>query len=288
MKKSISRTLHRLFSSYSPSLELLLGSWKSSVKGQGLEVEEVRPFSPGDNPLSAVWSRFAQTGTLYSKVFREEREKTVYLALDTSGSVYQGSGKRAQFGKEVALLILWAALTSRDKVGAILPRKERVQVVRPHSGMGQLELLIQEIEQKEPLPIPTSLSSFFMNEKEARGMKRSLLFYLSDFIEPAVDWKTLFSSLSMRHEVVLLRLCDQREEEELSSCVGLPCFNPEGGGEVTIVTETRYRRRKESILECQSHAEMAATALHLPLFSLDVQEDPFMQLIDVLIKRRQR
>jgi len=287
MKKSTSRTLSRLLSSSSLSMNLLLGAWKSAISGQGLEVEEIRPFSPGDNPLSAVWSRFAQTGILYSKVFREERERTVYIAFDMSGSLFQGRGARVSFGQELCALIVWAAITSRDSVGAIINRKQSVDVVRPKSGFGQLELLLQEIEHRETLPISSSLASFFMKEKEAHGMKRSLLFYISDFIDPTVDWKPLFLSLSSRHEVVLMRLKNDQEDEELFSALGLPCFDPETGLAIQPLTASLYRKRKEIMREQQMKAEAAALSFRLPLFSLDVQKECLMQLVDILVKRRQ-
>lgn len=286
MNRRISHTLSRLLSSSSFSMNMLAGAWKSSVGGQGLEVREIRPYSPGDNPLSAVWSRFAQTGTLYSKVFQEERERTVYVAFDLSGSLFQGSGKRVAFGQEVCALLIWAAIASRDKVGAILNRKESIHVVRPKSGLSQLELLLQEIEHKETLPISSSLPSFFMKEKEAHGIKRSLLFYLSDFIDSNVDWKSLFLSLSLRHEVVLLRLKNDQEEDAILSAVGLPCFDPEGSGSISIFTRSMALERMKIIQEQQARAEMAASFFRLPLFSLDVQQECLMQLIDILMKRK--
>ena len=287
MKKTISRTLSQLLSS-SPSLSmnLLLGAWRSAVSGQGLEVKEVRPFSPGDNPLAAVWSRFAQTGVLYSKVFQEERERIVHIAFDMSGSLLQGRGRRASFGQELCALIMWAALVSRDRVGAIINRRESVRMIRPKSGMKQLELLIQEVEQRENLPIPSVLAHFFTKEKEAHGLKRSLLFYVSDFIDPQVDWKALFLSLSLRHEVVLLRLTDEKENEEMISALGLPCFDPREQSFVQPLTAQMYQTRKEILAEQAKKVQTAASSLHLPLFSLDVQQECLMQLIDILIRRR--
>jgi uncharacterized protein (DUF58 family) len=288
MKKSVSRTVSRLLSSSSLSMNLLQGAWKSAVSGQGLEVKDIRPFSQGDNPLSAVWSRFAQTGILYTKVFREERERTVYIAFDASGSLFQGRGVRAVFGKELAALLVWAASTSRDSIGLIINRKESVHVVRPKSSFAQLELLLQEIEFQETLPITSSLASFFMEEKEARGIKRSLLFYISDFIDPQVDWNALFLSLSLRHEVVLLRLTDDKEDEDLREAVGMPAFDPETGTSVMPFTSGMYSKRKELMLEQKNKAENAAASFHLPFFSLDVQKECLMQLIEILIRRRHR
>lgn len=286
MKRSISHTLSRLLSSSSLSMNMLLGAWKSAVGGQGLEVKEIRPYAPGDNPLSAVWSRFAQTGTLYSKVFQEERERTVYIAFDLSGSLFQGSGKRVSFGQELCALIVWAAIVSRDKVGAIMNRQKSIHVVSPKAGFSQLELLLQEIEHEETLPISSSLSSFFMKEKEAHGIKRSLLFYISDFIDPRADWRSLFLSLSLRHEVVLFRLKNDQEDDELLSAVGLPCFDPEGRGDIHIFTKSMARKRKEIIQEQQAKVEMAASLFRLSLFSLDVQQECLMQLVDSLMKRK--
>ena len=159
MKKQTARLLSHLLSFSSKAMGLLLGAWRSSVSGQGLEVKEVRPFSPGDNPLAAVWSRFAQTGTLFTKVFQEERERGVFLAFDRSGSLFQGRGKKAVFAEELFSLLAWAGIESRDSVGAIVNRQESIKVMRPKTGETQLMLLLEEASREESVPITSSLAS---------------------------------------------------------------------------------------------------------------------------------
>lgn len=287
MNRALSRTLNRLLSSSYKTLELLFGAWKSSVLGQGLEVEEIRPFSPGDNPLAAVWSRFAQTGTLYSKLFHEERERTVYIAFDRSGSLFQGAGRSVPFGEELFSLIALSAIVSRDSVGAIFNRQNHIQVVRPKSSQLQLELLLQEIAIKDPFPITSSLASFFTKEKEAHGLKRSLLLYISDFVDPNTHWETLFLSLSLRHEVLLLRLCDEQNEKDLFSAVGCPCFDPEKSPlSFQTLSRSLYQSRQRLLDDQSKKVNKAASSLRIPLFSFDVNKNCAMQLIDALVQRR--
>lgn len=281
---SISKTLARLFVS-KESIGQFLGAWKSSVRGQGLEVKEIRPFSPGDNPLAAVWSRFAQTGTLYSKLFQEERNRTIYIALDRSGSMFQGKKKMATFGEELFSLIAFAGTESHDQVGAILDGKEKARVIKPNSHRFQAERLIEAVLQPVQLPSSTSLARFFQNG-ERQGLKRSLLFYISDFIEPTIDWDELFLELSSRHEVVVLKLIDFELDAELPSSIGMATFDPEElPFRPTQITRLHLRHRREVQEKESKRVKEAAQEAHIFLVELDVNQDCLRQLIEVLEKR---
>lgn len=286
IEKNLSKTLQRLMASSKESMGTLLGAWKSAIIGQGLEVKEIRPFTAGDNPLGAVWSRFAQTGMLYSKLFQEERDRTIYLALDRSGSMFQEKGKAAAFSEELFSYLAWAASASNDKVGAIFGRKNSIQVLKPRSGRFQAELLIQEALQPIELPSSSSLARFFQQEGR-KGLKKSLLFYISDFLEPSIDWKALFFQLSRRHEVILLRIQDSSIEEQIASSYGLPTFDPEKEPFSShLLTLNMVKERKKNNQVEQKRVQEAAFKSNLFFFPMEASQECLPQLIRLLEKKR--
>lgn len=286
IEKNLSQTLQKLFASSKESMGNLLGAWKSAISGQGLEVKEIRPFSPGDNPLSAVWSRFAQTGTLYSKIFQEERDRTIYIALDHSGSMFQGKGKQAHFSEELFSYLAWAACASNDKVGGIFNHNNGIKVAKPKSGRFQAEVLIQEALQTPALPSTASLAHFFQKEG-SKELKRSLLFYISDFIEPLIDWKSLFLQLSHTHEVVLIQITNLQEEAQLIKAVGLSFFDPEVlPFEAHIIKQRDLTARNIQQKVEMARVQKAAESAKCTFFSMATEKNCLEQLLELLEKKR--
>jgi len=190
--------------------EVFAGQSESVFKGRGMEFAEVRPYLVGDEVRDIDWNVTARMGAPFVKRFTEERELTVMLAVDVSGSLEFGSGgvSKRELAAEIAALLAFSALQNGDKVGLVLfsdrlelfvpPRKGRTQVLRIVR-----ELLTHGIEGRGTV---WASGLEFMNRVLHR---RAVVFLVSDFLTP-IDPK-IFRITSRRHDLVALWIEDPRE-----------------------------------------------------------------------------
>lgn len=132
-----------------PAQALLLGSHRSAHRGRGLEFEEVRPYAAGDDPRSIDWRVTARRGRVHTKLYREERERPVWLLVDLDTGMFFGS--RAQLKSMVAVraaaLLAWVAASAGDRIGAVLVNAAEIRVLPPRSReAGVLPLLSSLVE----------------------------------------------------------------------------------------------------------------------------------------------
>jgi uncharacterized protein (DUF58 family) len=140
---------------HGPARALLLGSHRSAHHGRGLEFEEVRPYVAGDDPRSIDWRVTARRGRVHTKLFREERERPVWLLVDLDAAMYFGS--RSQLKSMVAVraaaLLAWVAASGGDRVGAVVAGSSEVRVLPARSReAGVLPLLnvLAELQPRAP------------------------------------------------------------------------------------------------------------------------------------------
>jgi len=190
--------------------EIFAGQSESVFKGRGMEFAEVRPYLVGDEVRDIDWNRTARMGTPYVKRFTEERELTVMLAVDVSGSLDFGSGERSkrELAAEIAALLAFSALTNGDRVGLVL-FSDRLEVyVPPKKGRSQVLRIVRELLTRTAEGRGTDWAAGleFMNRVLRR---RAVVFLLSDFLTP-VDPRA-FRITSRRHDLVALWVEDPRE-----------------------------------------------------------------------------
>jgi uncharacterized protein (DUF58 family) len=127
--------------------EQLSGTYKSSFKGQGLAFREVRPYQPGDDVRTIDWNVSARMNDTFVKVFVEEREMTVMLAVDLSASERYGTQRapKARVASEVAALLAFSAIRNNDRVGLILSTSKVERIVPPKKGEKHVMRVIREI-----------------------------------------------------------------------------------------------------------------------------------------------
>jgi uncharacterized protein (DUF58 family) len=127
--------------------EQLSGTYKSSFKGQGLAFREVRPYQPGDDVRSIDWNVSARMNEAFVKVFTEEREMTVMIAVDLSASERFGTQRapKTRVASEVAALLAFSAIRNNDRVGLILSTSKVERIVPPKSGEKHVMRVIREI-----------------------------------------------------------------------------------------------------------------------------------------------
>jgi uncharacterized protein (DUF58 family) len=192
--------------------EVFSGAYRSAFRGQGLEFAEVREYVPGDDIRSIDWNVTARAGRPFVKRFEEERELTVVVALDLSGSLSFGSRARAKrdAAAEAGALLALAAARSRDRVGLLL-FTDRVELfLSPGKSRSRALRIARELLAFEPEGRGTDLAGAleFLHRVLRR---RAVVFLLSDWRAPSFDRP--LSLLARKHDVVALDVADPLERE---------------------------------------------------------------------------
>ena len=231
------------------------GQYESVFKGRGMQFEEVREYTPGDDVRTIDWNVTARAGKPYIKRFVEEREMTVMLVVDLSASGEFGTRVRLknELAAEFCAVLAFAAVRNNDKVGLIIFTDEIELIIPPKKGSGHVLRLIRELlyfkMPKKKTNIPMSLDYL------ARVIrKKATVFLVSDFM--AEDFKKELSLINRRHDVVAVAVRDPAEIEMPS--VGLVEFTDAETGEVMLVdTSSRKFRREFGTANAKRAAELA-------------------------------
>ncbi len=213
------------------------GQYQSVFKGRGMNFEEVRPYSPGDEIRAIDWNVTARTGEPYIKKFTEEREMTVMIVLDVSASGDFGSvnESKREVAAEVAAILAFSAIHNNDKVGLLL-FSDRVELfIPPKKGRLHILRLIREMLFFSPRGRGTDLSGAleYMNKVVTR---RALVFLISDFI--ARDFSRPLTVTAKRHDTVALSVVDPAEEA-LPDVGVILLEDPETGEQIEVDTSRR-------------------------------------------------
>lgn len=242
LPKEILRKVKRLEIKTSRLVEgALAGSYLSTFKGRGMEFTEVREYSEGDDVRSIDWNVTARTGMPHIKTFMEERDLTVMLAVDLSGSMDFGTlaqSKRdlaVDFSAAAALL----AVKNNDRVG-LLAFTDRVEAyVPPRKGKRHVMRLLATLSSVRPegRGADFSLAALYLMKTVKR---RATLFWVSDFI--GVEGARPLKAVSRRHEFVPVALKDRREAEALPRVGLMELIDPETKETFTVDTNSEAFR----------------------------------------------
>lgn len=193
------------------SRESFSGEYHTVFKGQGLDFEDFREYQHGDEIRFIDWNVTAKTRAPYVRTFREEREMSVLLAVDVSGSSAYGSGyqMKRELAAEIAAVLAFSARQNGDKVGLLLFTEETELYLQPKKGAKHVLRLIREILAFEPKKKGTSISEAceFINKTMKR---KGLIFMISDFMD--YDFEKSLGVMSQRQEVVCIRIEDAAEK----------------------------------------------------------------------------
>ncbi|HDH05952.1 MAG TPA: DUF58 domain-containing protein [Nitrospirae bacterium] len=209
--KEILRTIRRIQITTSRMVtDVFAGHYHSVFKGRGMEFDEVREYQPGDDIRSIDWNVTARTGQPFIKKFVEERELTVMLLLDMSGSSYFGTVNqlKSRLGAELCALLAMSAVRNNDKAGLIAFTDRIEKFVPPAKGLGHVLRIVREAIYHEPegkgTDIPAALE--YLNRVTNR---RTVAFLISDF--HADDYKRPLSIANKRHDLAAMSITDPRE-----------------------------------------------------------------------------
>ncbi len=192
--------------------ERVAGDYHSVFKGQGIEFEEVRPYIPGDEIRTIDWNVTARAGTPHVKRYREEREQTVFLLADLSGSCQFGT--RGQFKSELAAeigaVLALAAIANNDRVGLLLTTDRLEQVIPPRKGRRHVLRLVREVLGYEPRGTGTDLALALEHLRHVLT-RRAIVFLISDFLAEPESYEKALAVVGRRHDLVAIRIEDPLE-----------------------------------------------------------------------------
>lgn len=228
------------------SNHLFSGEYHSSFKGRGMAFSEVRRYEYGDDIRAIDWNVTARLHEPYIKVFEEERELTLMLLVDLSGS--ENFGSREQLKREmiteICATLAFSAIQNNDKVGVIFFSDKVEKFIPPGKGKSHILRIIRELIEFKPESNKTNIAEalrFF----SAMQKRKAIAFLLSDFMDNR--YKDALKIASRKHDLTGIRIYDPREEE-LPNLGILPMHDPETGKVHWINTSShklrdRMRRR---------------------------------------------
>ncbi len=192
--------------------ENLAGKYHSAFKGQGMEFSEVRAYQAGDDIRSIDWNVTARMGEPFIKKFVEERELTVMLLVDMSGSTEYGSSQRSKrdVAAELTALFAFSAIRNQDKVGCLIFTDHVELYIAPKKGKNHVLRLIREILAFKPKGLKTDLGAALRYFSKIMK-RRAVVFLISDFMDD--DYLRPMQNIQSKHDLIALPLYDPREHE---------------------------------------------------------------------------
>ena len=216
------------------------GEYHSTFKGRGMTFSEVRQYQYGDDVRNIDWNVTARYNEPYIKVFEEERELTMMLMVDVSGSELFGTEQqfKNEVVTEIAATLAFSATQNNDKIGLILFSDKVELYIPPKKGRSHVLRIIRELIEFEPESKQTNLAEalkFMQNVMK----KKAIVFVLSDFI--ADDYHQTMKIVSGKHDVTGIRVFDKREEDIPN--LGIVQMQDEETGELMLVNTSSKKVR---------------------------------------------
>ena len=192
------------------SNHIFAGEYHTAFKGKGMAFSEVREYQPGDDVRSIDWNVTARYNAPFVKVFEEEREMTVMLLVDVSGSGNFGTNKqfKRELATEISAILAFSAIKNNDKVGVIFFSNIIEEFIPPKKGKSHILRIIRQVlafEAKEKKTDVSLAIEYFNNVMK----KRTICFVLSDFISK--EFEKPLKIASKKHDIIALRIHDKRE-----------------------------------------------------------------------------
>ncbi len=222
--------------------DVFAGSYESVFRGRGMEFHEVREYVPGDDIRSIDWNVTARTGHPYVKKFVEERELTVLLMADMSGSGYFGTKEKMkkEIMAEIGALLAFSAIKNNDKVGLILFTDHVEKFVAPKKGRPHVLRVIRELLYHKPKGKRTDINAAL----EYLGKvlkKRAVVFLISDFMDSKYERRLRI--LNKHHDIIAISISDPGETHLPD--VGLIGFEDAETGEMICLDTSDNLLRNE-------------------------------------------
>ena len=222
--------------------DIYAGQYESAFRGQGIEFMEVREYQPGDDVRTIDWNVSARLGHPFVKIYHEERELTVILVLDLSGSHLFGTRNKfkRELLAEVAGMLAFLAIRTNDKVGAILFSSQVEKYIPAKKGAGHVWRLIKEIFIYEPRNLTTNIDAVltYLNKVVKR---HAIVFLISDCMD--LGFEGSLGLTAKKHDLSVIRISDPSEEQLPD--VGFVTFRDTETGEIVLINTGSKRLREQ-------------------------------------------
>lgn len=267
------------------SNQIFSGQYHSAFKGRGMAFSEVREYQMGDDVRTIDWNVTARTGGPYVKVFEEERELTVMLVVDVSGSGDFGSKGmlKRQMMTEICAVLSFSAIQNNDKVGIIFFSDRVEKFIPPKKGKSHILRIIRELIDFKPEHKGTNLSEalrYLTNVVK----KRSIAFLLTDFMDE--NYADALKLANKKHDLVAIRVFDQLEQE-IPNVGLLPISDAETGQVVWVDTANKETRTKLKANSLRFEGELKSLLMKTGVDMAEVRTDgSYIKPLMNLFKRR--
>ncbi len=225
------------------SRNIFAGEYHSAFKGRGMAFSEVREYQFGDDIRNIDWNVTARYSHPYVKVYEEERELTVMLLIDVSGSREFGTSEKFKKNviTEMAAVLAFSAMQNNDKIGVIFFSDSIEKFIPPQKGKSHVLRIIAELIAFEPKNRGTNIPETLRYLTNALK-KRSTVFVISDFMDDRADLELALQIANKKHDVVALKVYDERETE--LPPIGLIKLKDAETGEYIVVDSSSAKTRK--------------------------------------------
>ena len=269
------------------SQNIFAGEYHSAFKGRGMTFSEVREYQYGDDIRDIDWNVTARHNRPYVKVFEEERELTVMLMVDVSGSKDFGAvGEvKREFMAEIAATIAFSAIQNNDKVGVVFFSDKIEKFIPPKKGKKHILRVIRELLDFQPENRGTDIN-MAMEFLTSAIKKRCTTFVISDFIDDTHDYYKSMSIANNKHDVIALQVYDKREAE-LPDVGLMRVLDSETGEERWINTSSKKTRQayQKWWFNRQQRMNITAQRCKVDLASMATDEDYVKTLMSLFKKR---
>ena len=211
--KDLIQKIHRLeIKTKGLTRQIFSGEYHSAFKGRGMAFSEVRDYHFGDEVRTIDWNVTARYNTPYVKVFEEERELTVMLVIDISGSEEFGTTEKTkkELALEIAAVLAFSAVANNDKVGALFVSDKMELYIAPEKGKKHVLFILRELIEFKPKSKLTNLNEglrFLRNTQK----KRTISFIISDFID-SNNFMEGMRLTKKRHDTIAIKISDNAEK----------------------------------------------------------------------------
>lgn len=267
--------------------DVFAGQYQSVFKGRGMEFDEVREYQPGDEIRSIDWNVTARTGTPHVKKFVEERELTVMLLLDMSGSASFGTTDKLknQLAAEICSVLAFSAIKNNDRVGFVAFTDKIEKFIPPRKGLRHVLRVVREALCFKPQGLGTDINGAieYLNRVTKR---KSVTFVISDFY--AEGYKRALAISSKRHDLIAITITDPHEINLPD--IGIVKFNDaESGRSFLVDTSSKAFRDKfnQDALEKLNQRRKLFRSINID--NIDIRTDiPYDKELFKFFKMRER
>ena len=263
------------------------GEYHSVFKGQGIDFDDFREYQPGDEVRSIDWNVTARQGTPFIRKYVEERELTVYVAVDVSGSTLYGSGDQSMrmLAARVAAAFAFSAIHNQDKCGLVLFSDDVELFLPPAKSRRQVLRMIREILYA-PARGQTTRPKSALDLISRHTSRRCLVLLLSDFQFPGlVD---SLRTAAVRHDVVAVQLSDPAQEA-WPRAGRVRLADPETGEEIVVKPHNPRVRARYAELRAAWQAEIDQACTSLAIDKIAVRTDTdFQPALHAFFRKREK